>query len=1068
MIAIMFIVSGCGGGDDAAERVNNPPVAVNDTSTVVKGSAITLDLAINDTDVDDGLDLASITIIAPPANGSVIVNADGSVEYTHDNSDTASDTFTYSIKDKSGAASNTATVNLSINNLPVAVNDASTVIEAMAVTIDLADNDTDTDDGLDLGSITVVTLPVNGSVVVNADGTVKYIHNGSETVFDVFTYSIRDNRGAASNTAAVNISVTPVNDQPLAVDDASTLSEGMAATINLANNDIDADDGLNLASITIVSSPVNGSLIAVAGGGVEYTHDGSETVSDIFTYSIKDISGATSNTAVVNITVTPVNDLPVALNDVSTLGEGMTKAIDLADNDTDVDDGLDLGSISVVVQPANGSVVANADGTVSYSHDGSETVSDMFTYSIKDISGAVSNTAEVNITVTSVNDPPVAVNDISTLGEGMTTVIDLADNDTDADDALDLDSIVVVGHPANGSVAVNLDGTVDYSHDGSETVSDMFTYSIKDISGAVSNAAEVNITVTPVNDLPVAVNDASDVVKGSTIIVDLANNDIDADDGLDLGSISVIEPPANGSVAVNLDGTVNYSHDGTATLSDSFTYTIKDNSGAVSNPATVTLTIELVSISGTIFDLNNTVEQDVDVEGVYSNPGDPLNPVTTTDANGDFSMQVLKGDAVYLHASKTSFAIINTAKTPLNADTVGVERFMPTEVEAQTVIDAAFGVAAPQLVNHAWLMVDVEDASGNEVSGHGISSTAAPAAEVYTDCDGADSGGSATTGPCVPDRQGTMYIAYFDGTAEVDVTVDSETQTAPVRMGEITFLEFEVAAAPVNNPPVAVNDDLSANEGSTTNLNLAVNDSDIDDGLDLASIVIVAAPVHANGPVVVNNDGTVDYTHDGTATASDAFTYTIKDNSGAVSNTATVTLAIVAVPVNIPPVAVNDNDLPADQGGTTNLNLAVNDSDIDDGLDIASIAIVSPPAHASSPVVVKSDGTVDYTHDGSDVISDSFTYTIEDNSGAVSNPATVSIMVIGNFAAGQAKYDDACDHCHAAGSYDPIGEKASDLYDDGELLDTTNLSSISGMKNVSSITQQELLNLRAFLEGIAP
>ena len=271
LIAIMFIVSGCGGGDDAAERVNNPPVAVNDTSTVVKGSAITLDLAINDTDVDDGLDLASITIIAPPANGSVIVNADGSVEYTHDNSDTASDTFTYSIKDKSGAASNTATVNLSINNLPVAVNDASTVIEAMAVTIDLADNDNDTDDGLDLGSITVVTLPVNGSVVVNADGTVKYIHNGSETVFDMFTYSIRDNRGAASNTAAVNISVTPVNDQPLAVDDASTLSEGMAATINLANNDIDADDGLNLASITIVSSPVNGSLIAVAGGGVEYT-----------------------------------------------------------------------------------------------------------------------------------------------------------------------------------------------------------------------------------------------------------------------------------------------------------------------------------------------------------------------------------------------------------------------------------------------------------------------------------------------------------------------------------------------------------------------------------------------------------------------------------------------------------------------------------------------------------------------------------------------------------------------------------------------------------------------------
>ena len=171
-------------------------------------------------------------------------------------------------------------------------------------------------------------------------------------------------------------------------------------------------------------------------------------------------------------------------------------------------------------------------------------------------------------------------------------------------------------------------------------------------------------------------------------------------------------------------------------------------------------------------------------------------------------------------------------------------------------------------------------------------------------------------------------------------------------------------------------------------------------------------------------------------------------------------------PVNDLPVAMNDVST-LGEGMTKAIDLADNDTDVDDGLDIASIAIFSPPAHASSPVVVKSDGTVDYTHDGSDAISDSFTYTIEDNSSAVSNPATVTIMVIGNFAAGQTKYDDACESCHAAGSYDTSKIKqATDLYSDGENL-VTDLSSLGGMNNLS-ITPQELIDLWAFVEGIAP
>src|SRR5206468_1361665 len=146
--------------------------------------------------------------------------------------------------------------------------------------------------------------------------------------------------------------------------------------------------------------------------------------------------------------------------DAATVAEGASTTFDFAANDSDVDNALDLTSNQIVAGPANGSVVVNGDVTVSYTHNGSETTSDSFTYTIRDAAGAVSNVATVAITVTPVNDAPVAVADAATVAEGGATTINLAANDTDADNALDLASIQIVAGPANGSVVVNGDGTV--------------------------------------------------------------------------------------------------------------------------------------------------------------------------------------------------------------------------------------------------------------------------------------------------------------------------------------------------------------------------------------------------------------------------------------------------------------------------------------------------------------------------------------------------------------------------------------------------------------------------------
>ncbi|MCB9775997.1 MAG: DUF4347 domain-containing protein [Nitrospiraceae bacterium] len=242
---------------------------------------------------------------------------------------------------------------------------------------------------------------------------------------------------------------------------------------------------------------------------------------------------ADSAAARTTINVDPVNDPPVAVGDGFIVNEGSTIRLNLSNNDSDPDDGLDLTSITIVSGPTNGTITSiNPDGTVDYTHNGSETLSDSFTYTIRDLSGLISNTVTVDVTVTPVNDPPTAIADSFTVNEGSTNTLNLSNNDTDPDDALDLTSITIVSGPANGTItSINPDGTVDYTHNGSETLSDSFTYTIRDVSGATSNPIRVDVTVTPVNDAPVITSDGGSatanisVTTGTAAVTDVHATD---------------------------------------------------------------------------------------------------------------------------------------------------------------------------------------------------------------------------------------------------------------------------------------------------------------------------------------------------------------------------------------------------------------------------------------------------------------------------------------------------------------------------------------------------------------
>ena len=198
------------------------------------------------------------------------------------------------------------------NDPPVATGDAFSVAEGGTfnqAAPGVLSNDIDPEGSTLTAS--KVSDPANGTLTLNANGSFIYIHNGTETTTDAFTYRAYDGV-SYSNTVTVNITITNVNDPPVATGDAFSVAEG--GTFNqsapgVLSNDTDPEGSTLTASK--VSDPANGTLTLNANGSFIYIHNGTETTTDAFTYRAYD-GVSYSNTVTVNITITNVNDPPVA------------------------------------------------------------------------------------------------------------------------------------------------------------------------------------------------------------------------------------------------------------------------------------------------------------------------------------------------------------------------------------------------------------------------------------------------------------------------------------------------------------------------------------------------------------------------------------------------------------------------------------------------------------------------------------------------------------------------------------------------------------------------------------
>jgi VCBS repeat-containing protein len=554
--------------DDSAPVANPDAYSVNeDTALNIGGAGI----LANDTDAQN--EPLTTILVSGPSHGSLTLNADGSFSYSPTADYNGSDSFTYRASDSNLQSADTV-VTITVD----AVNDAPT--------FNLGANQTTSEDagaqtvpgwatgmsagpadeaGQSLEFVVTTNNPALFAVApsVAADGTLTFTPaadaNGQATVTVVLCDSGGTANGGVDSSPGLNftISVTPVNDTPVAADDAYQTAEDNALTVSGAGvlaNDTDADG--DTLSAVVVSGPSHGNLTLNSDGSFTYTPETNYNGSDSFTYQAND-GTVDSNVVTVNIDVTPVNDAPVAADQPVATDEDAAASGQVAASD---EEGDSL-TFSLVTGPAHGTLEFNTDGSFTYTPDGDYNGSDSFTYLAND-GTADSNTATVTITVSPVNDLPVATGGSYQTTEDTGVSGQAVASDVDGDSL----TYALAAGPAHGSLVFNSNGSFTYTPDANYIGPDSFSFTANDGS-ADSDAATVALTVTAVNDAPVltggavlaGIPEASANPPGQTVAALFGGVFSDAD-GDTLAGIAISGNPQNAD-----QGVWQYSTDGGTT-----------------------------------------------------------------------------------------------------------------------------------------------------------------------------------------------------------------------------------------------------------------------------------------------------------------------------------------------------------------------------------------------------------------------------------------------------------------------------------------------------------------------
>lgn len=931
---------------------NQPPLANN--LTVNGQEDIPVIASVTGSDPENSS--LTFAVVTGPSSGSVSLNSNGNFTYTPNLNFNGSDSFTFRSNDGQ-LNSNIATVSInltSVNDAPVAQNGNFLINEDQVLNNNLLASDVDSV----MLTYTIVTNPTKGSVAVTPAGAFTYTPNQNQSGSDSFTFKVNDGN-LDSNIATISISIAPQNDAPILSNMSLTTLEDTGVSSNFIFSD---PDGPSIGPWTILSGPNKGvvNITDVATGAFTYTPNANENGSDSFQVRVSD-SLSNSNIATISISITPVNDAPVASNGSFSVNPGQSYSGALIASDVD---GNSLTYL-IVTSPNKGTIIVNPNtGSFTYQANLLSTGTDSFTFRVND-GNLNSNIATVSVNLNLVNQAPVALSQSFSTFEDTALSGQLSATDINGDSL----TYLAVAQPANGILTVNPNGSFTYVPNANYNGSDSFTFKAND-GQLDSNVATIFLNVQPVNDAPVALSQSYSVTQTQPFSGQTNATDVDS---VSL-TYSLINNVSQGVLTFNTNGSFTYTANANASGVDSFTF--KANDGQLdSNIATISFNVNGFNqppVANNI-SVNGTEDSPINgnLIGTDPNIGDVLTySIVTPSSHGSISLNASTGAFVFTPSGNFNGSSSFTYKVN---DGLSDSNIATVSITVSAVNDVP--VANNQSITTP------EDVPYNGVL---TSSDVETSPVTYT----------TVTSP----TNGTVSVnansGAFSYTPNLNYNgADSFTFRVNDGMSNSNIATVSIAVTPVNDAPVANNQSIVVEEETLYLGN--VTGSDVD-GNSLTYSVVSSS---SKGVLVLNTNGSFTYTPNLNTTGTDSFTF--KANDGTVdSNVATV--SIVINPNNDLPIA-NNQTFTYNEDSTNQLTLTGSDADND---PLTYIIVDSPSNGTLTEVPNLFMFMMMSTFSNSQVVSpnliytpnpnfngvDSFTFKVNDGTGD-SNVATVSINV---------------------------------------------------------------------------
>ncbi|HHF2858441.1 TPA: tandem-95 repeat protein [Vibrio diabolicus] len=955
--------------DVSVTPVNDPPVAGSTSYTVHEDNSITISdaqLLANSSDLEGDVSIDSVSYSG--SDGVLQINGDGTYTFSPNENFNGEVTLDVVVADEEGATDVTTagiTV-LEVNDPPVAGPTSYTIDEDSVLTFSESQvllNASDVEGDVELVGISYDGP--DGIFTVNNDGTCSFAPNENFNGQVQLDVTIRDEDGAEVDTV-INVNVLPINDVPVSSDLAYSVDEDGAITLSQEQllsqaSDIEGDD-LTASDLTVDG---NATVTANDDGSFTITPDADFNGDIDIQFNITD--GTDTIQATADLTVNPVNDLPVPQDQQFSVEEDGTLQFtdaDLLAGATDIDgDNLTVDGISYT--GSDGVLTDHGDGTYTFAPNENFNGDVSFSFGVSD--GTETVTANVDVNVTPVNDPPVAGSTSYTVDEDNAITISdeqLLANSSDVEGAVSIDSVTYSG--TDGVFQDNGDGTYTFMPNENFSGDISLDVIVADEQGAIDETT-AGITVIEVNDPPVAGPTSYTIDEDSVLTFSesqiLANaSDIEGDVEL----VGISYEGSDGIFTVNGDGTCSFAPNENFNGQVQLDVTIQDENGATVNTHinVDVLPINDPPVSG---DLAYTINEDSSItlsqEQLLAKAGDidsenleAINLSTDDNATiqyNDDGSYTITPDENYNGDLDLTFDIIDNdgGSVQVGLDiTVNPVNDLPQAQDQQFTVEED----GTLLFTDADLLEGASDIDGDDLSIENV---------LYTGADGVLTDNGDGTYSFAPNEN-------FNGDVQFTFDVSDGTGSTPA------FID--VSVTPVNDPPVAGSTSYTVQEDGQITISdeqLLANSSDVEGDVALANVSYSGN----DGSFVDNGDGTYTFTPNENFDGNISLDVTVIDQDGA---TDTTTAGIDVIAVNdAPETSGIQAEVDEDNAITiTQEQLLANATDIEGDDLVASNLQTNDP---DATIVANDDGSFTITHTENFNGELDFTYNISDGENDV-------------------------------------------------------------------------------------